>query len=142
MKTQDPVQSYKEIQIKTATPAKLIVMLYDGSIKFINQAMEALAQKHRGFEKASNYIIKTQDIINELMVSLDFEKGGQIAKNLFSLYIYLNRRLIEANIQKDSQILEEVKKMLTELRGAWAEAAQKVQSDTIPLKTGTINIAG
>lgn len=142
MKTQDPVQSYKEIQIKTATPAKLIVMLYDGSIRFINQAIEAIGQKHRGFEKASNYIIKAQDIINELMVSLDFEKGGQIAKNLFSLYIYLNRRLIEANIQKDPQILEEVKKMLMELRGAWAEAAQKVQGDTVPLKTGTINIAG
>ena len=69
----------------------------------------------------SSYIIKAQDIVTELMVSLDFDKGGQIAKNLFGLYLYMNRRLIEANIQKDTGILDEVKKLLTELRAAWID---------------------
>lgn len=142
MKTQDPVHSYKEIQIKTATPGKLVIMLYEGGIKFLNLAIELMGKKHTGYEKASNYIIKVQDIITELMVSLDFEKGGQIAKNLFSLYLYMNRRLIDANIQKNTAMLEEVKKMLSDLRGAWVEASQKVQTDATQVKTGTINIAG
>ena len=138
----DPADSYKETQIKTATPGKLIVMLYEGAIKFINLAQEGMNKKHTGYEKVSNYIIKTQDIVTELMVSLDFEKGGQIAKNLFGLYLYMNRRLIEANIQKDSNILGEVKELLSELRSAWLTATQKTQVENTQAKTGTINIAG
>jgi len=117
-------------------------MLYDGAVKFLNLALECMGKKHAGYEKGSNYIIKVQDIVTELMVSLDFEKGDAIAKSLFSLYLYMNRRLIEANIQKDTAIIEEVKKILTELRGAWVEASQKVQSDGAQVKTGSINIAG
>jgi flagellar protein FliS len=142
LKTADPLQSYKEIQIKTATPGKLVVMLYDGAIKFLNQALELMAKKHTTYDKVSNDIIKVQDIITELMVSLDFEKGGQIAKNLFSLYLYMNRRLIEANIQKDSGILGEIKKLLSELRGAWVEASQKTQTEGTHSRSSNINIAG
>ena len=142
MKTMDPVGSYKETQIKTATPGKLIVMLYDGAVKFINLALEHMNKKHTGYDKVSNYIIKAQDIVTELMVSLDFEKGGQIAKNLFGLYLYMNRRLIEANIQKEPGILNEVKTLLTELRSAWQTASQKVQPEHTQSKTGSINIAG
>lgn len=142
MKSMDPADSYKETQIKTATPGKLIVMLYDGAIKFINLALSHLDKKHTGFEKASNYIIKAQDIVTELMVSLDFDKGGQIAKNLFGLYLYMNRRLIEANIQKDIAILNEVKNLLSQLRSAWQTAAQKVQPEGLNARTGSVNIAG
>jgi flagellar secretion chaperone FliS len=142
LKTMDPADSYKETQIKTATPGKLIVMLYDGAVKFINLALDQITKKYAGYDKVSGYIIKTQDIVTELMVSLDFEKGGQIAKNLFGLYLYMNRRLIEANIQKDPGILTEVKKLLTELRAAWLTASQKTQAESLPSKTGTINIAG
>lgn len=117
-------------------------MLYEGGIKFLNMAIEGMKEKHTGFEKASNYIIKVQDIITELMVSLDFEKGGQIAKNLFSLYLYMNRKLIEANIQKDTDMIEEIKRMMNELRGAWVEASQKTQAEAPKAKAGTINIAG
>jgi flagellar protein FliS len=138
----DAIDSYKETQIKTATPGKLVVMLYEGAVKFINLALELMAKKHAGFEKVSNFIIKAQDIVTELMVSLDFEKGGQIAKNLFGLYLYMNRRLIEANIQKDSVILTEIKKLLTELRAAWIQASQKAQNEGSQTAGGSINIAG
>jgi flagellar protein FliS len=138
----DPADSYKETQIKTATPGKLVVMLYEGAIKFINLALGSIDKKHTGFEKASNYIIKAQDIVTELMVSLDFEKGGQIAKNLFGLYLYMNRRLIESNIQKDTAILNEVKGLLSDLRTAWLTAAQKVQPEGLQTQSGSINIAG
>ncbi len=142
MKTMDPADSYKETQIKTATPGRLIIMLYEGAVKFINLALEGMGKKHTGYEKVSNYVIKTQDIVTELMVSLDFEKGGQIAKNLFGLYLYMNRRLIEANIQKDPGILNEVKNLLTELRSAWLTASQKTQPEGLHAQAGTINIAG
>jgi flagellar protein FliS len=142
LKTTDAVDSYKETQIKTATPGKLVVMLYEGAVKFINLALEHLAQKHAAYDKVSNYIIKAQDIVTELMVSLDFDKGGQIAKNLFGLYLYMNRRLIEANIQKDAGILGEIKKLLTELRAAWIQAFQKTQNEGAKAAAGSINIAG
>jgi flagellar secretion chaperone FliS len=142
LKQMDAIDSYKETQIKTATPGKLVIMLYEGAVKFINQALELMAKKHTGYEKVSNYIIKAQDIVTELMVSLDFEKGGQIAKNLFGLYLYMNRRLIEANIQKDTGILNEIKKLLTELRAAWIQASQKAQNEGTQAAAGSINIAG
>ena len=142
MKNTDAVDSYKETQIKTATPGKLVIMLYEGAVKFINLALERMNDKHTGYEKVSSYIIKAQDIVTELMVSLDFDKGGQIAKNLFGLYLYMNRRLIEANIQKDAGILAEIKKLLTELRTAWIQASQKTQNDGVRAAAGSINIAG
>jgi flagellar protein FliS len=141
LKQNDAIDSYKETQIKTATPGKLVVMLYEGAVKFINLALDLLAKKHGAFDKVSNYIIKAQDIVTELMVSLDFDKGGQISKNLFGLYLYMNRRLIEANIQKDSAILAEIKNLLTELRTAWIQASQKSQVEG-KQAAGSINIAG
>jgi flagellar protein FliS len=138
----DPIHSYRETQIKTATPAKLILMLYDGAIKYINLAVEKLDNKHKAYDEVSNHIIRAQDIVTELMVSINFEKGGEIAKNLFSLYMYMNRRLLEANIKKNSAVLEEIKKLLVELRSAWAEIANKVGTEQDHSNTSNINIAG
>jgi flagellar protein FliS len=138
----DPIHSYRETQIKTATPGKLIVMLYDGAIKNINLALEKIEKKHQAYEQVSNFIIRAQDIITELMVSINFEKGGEIAKNLFSLYMYMNRKLLDANIKKDQKALEEVKKHLVELRSAWAEIANKAGTEQNQNNTSSINIAG
>jgi flagellar protein FliS len=138
----DPIHSYRETQIKTATPAKLILMLYDGAIKYINLAVEKLNNKYKAYDEVSNHIIRAQDIVTELMVSINFEKGGEIAKNLFSLYMYMNRRLLEANIKKNSAVLEEIKKLLMELRSAWAEIANKVGTEQDHSNTSNINIAG
>ncbi len=142
MNSNNPLQAYKETQIKTANQGKLIVMLYDGAIRNINQAIELLGEKKRKLDKISNSIIKAQDIITELIVSLDFEKGGEIAKNLFSLYIFMNRQLLEANIQKSVKPLQDVKHLLMELREAWAEVAKKVGSKTGSAGGSGVNIAG
>jgi len=137
----NPLRSYKETQIKTATPGKLILMLYDGAIRHLNQALEDLSKEHR-YDSISNSLIRTQDIIAELMISLDFDRGGEIAKNLFSLYVFMNRRLLDGNISKDKAPLEEVKTLLTELRGAWAEVADKAGVSTGTIQGGGVNIAG
>ncbi len=138
----NPLQAYKETQIKTANQGKLIVMLYDGAIKNINLAIELLGEKKRKLDKISNSIIKAQDIITELIVSLDFEKGGEIAKNLFSIYVFMNRQLLEANIQKSVKPLQDVKHLLMELREAWVEVAKKVGSKTGGTGSSGVNIAG
>jgi flagellar protein FliS len=138
----NPLRSYKETQIKTATPGKLILMMYDGAIKNLNQALQDMDDEHRRYDSISNSLIRAQDIIAELMISLDFDRGGEIAKNLFGLYVFMNRRLLDGNIQKDKGPLEEVKTLLMELRGAWAEVADKAGVHTGSSQSRGVNIAG
>ena len=138
----NPLRSYKETQIKTATPGKLILMMYDGAIRHLNQALQDMDDEHRRYDSISNSLIKAQDIIAELMISLDFERGGEIAKNLFGLYVFMNRRLLDGNIKKDKTPLEEVKTLLIELRGAWAEVADKAGVSAGPTQNRGVNIAG
>jgi flagellar secretion chaperone FliS len=137
------LRAYKEIQIKTATPGRLIVMLYDGAIKSLNIAIEHMEKKDTKLDIVSNNIIKAQDIISELMVSLDFEKGGEIAKTLFALYMFMNRELLNGNVKKEMTPLVNVRKFLMDLREAWNEIADKnVAGENMTQRTGTINIAG
>jgi flagellar protein FliS len=138
----NPVQTYKEIQIKTANQIKLIVMLYDGAIRHINLAIECFAERHRKYDRINTHVVAAQDIISELMASLDFTKGGSLAKNLFSIYSYLNRRLLEGNLQKDEDPIREVKKLLAELREAWVEISTRKDLEQKTGPTGGVNIAG
>jgi len=146
LNTTNPVKSYKETQIKTATPGKLILMLYDGAIRQLNQAVEDLEVQDRRYDRISNSLIKAQDIITELMISLDFDRGGEIARNLFALYVFMNGRLLDANIRKDPAPLQDVKRMLTELREAWAAVAAKAGGGPAAMmraaQSGGVNIAG
>ncbi|OHD56275.1 MAG: flagellar export chaperone FliS [Spirochaetes bacterium GWF1_51_8] len=109
-------KNYREVEIETASGLKLVVMLYSGAIKFLNTASDALAQ--RRLDIVNNNIIKAQDIVSELITSLNFE-AGEIAHNLYSLYIYMNRRLLEANLQKNKDIIDEVVRLLNTLKEAW-----------------------
>jgi flagellar protein FliS len=138
----DPVRSYKETQIKTATPGKLVVMLYDGALKYIGLAIEALAAKHQRYDRVSEYLVRAQDIVTELMASLDFDQGRDIARSLFNLYMWMNRQILEGNITKSSVPLEQVKKLLMELRVVWAEVADKPGLESVPRAAGGVNIAG
>ena len=138
MPVDKPYNQYKKTQITTANQGKLIVMLYDGALRFVNRAIELIPSK--SIEDIHINIVRAQDIIGELITSLNMD-AGEIAHRLFSIYMYINRRLTAANIHKDEKPLLEVKKYLTELREAWEEAAKKVQPDTIEAEKGGINIA-
>jgi len=142
LNTMNPLRSYRETQIKTATPGKLVLMLYDGAIRHLNQALQDMREENRRYDSISNSLIKAQDIITELMISLDFDRGGEIAKNLFGLYVFMNRRLLDGNIRKDSAPVEEVKTLLSELRGAWAEVADKAGVSVESNRSSGVNIAG
>jgi flagellar secretion chaperone FliS len=136
------MNAYKEIQIKTANQIRLIVMLYDGAIRHINLASDAFVEGHRRYDAINNHIIAAQDILSELMASLDFEKGGLLAKNLFSLYSFMTRRLLEGNLKKDPAPLAEVKKLLGDLREAWDEISTRKGLEEKTSPTTGVNIAG
>ncbi len=109
---------YKENSVYTATPEELTLMLYNGLVKFIMLAQSAIDDKN--LERANNSIIRAQDIVREFQVTLDMKY--EVSKHLDSIYDYMHRRLIQANIKKDKDILEEVLGMAKELRDTWTQA--------------------
>jgi len=123
MALSNPYNQYKQTQISTATQGRLIVMLYEGAIKFLKIAKENMTPKK--YEIANTHIQKAQDIISELMTSLNMDQGGEIAKNLLSLYIYFKKRLLEANMKKDPDIIDEVIQLMAQLCDSWEKLAAK-----------------
>ena len=109
---------YKENSIYTASPEELTLMLYNGLVKFIMQARQAVEEN--SIEKANNSIQRAQDIIMEFQSTLDTKY--EISKELALLYDYMHRRLVEANIKKNRDILEEILDFARELRDTWAQA--------------------
>ncbi|MFD4816401.1 flagellar export chaperone FliS [Peribacillus butanolivorans] len=120
MAINNPYQSYQQSSVNTASPGELTLMLYNGCLKFITLGKKAIAEKN--FQEKNTNLIKAQKIIQELMVTLKIDLA--ISKELMSLYDYLNRRLIEANIKSDLDILEEVEGFVIEFRDTWKEAIQ------------------
>lgn len=112
------VYQYQQNSIMTATPEELTLMLYNGCIKGIRLAKIGLEDKD--YEKANLYMCKAQAIIRELRATLDMKYD--ISKNLYELYTYFLDRLIEANVKKESAILDEVEQFVSDLRDTWAEA--------------------
>lgn len=114
---------YIERTVETATPAKLVEMLYTGAIDFLTQAKNAIDSNNVSL--ANDKLVRVQDIIMELNISLDMEKGGEISKNLRGLYNYMYKRLLDANMKKDIKIIDEITGYIKELRDTWIEAMKK-----------------
>jgi len=139
--------AYRETGVRTASKGRLIVMLYDGAIKHITAALERIngagAVDTRELDKFNAACLKAQEIITELMVSLDMEKGGEIAGNLMSLYIFFNQELLQANIKRDRAKLAAVLRMMSTLRESWAIAASTAQAaEASAAQGGSIDING
>jgi len=117
------IRSYRKTNVVTADPGRLVIMCYEGAIDQLKIAMRE--QTEEQFERKTAAIVKSQDIINELLCSLDFEKGGAIAGNLESLYNYMIRRILQADVRRDTDGIEEVIGMLEELKAAWESAFEK-----------------
>lgn len=113
----NPYANYANTKIQTATPAQLTLMLYDGAIKFCNLAIAAV--ENADIEKAHVNIRKVENIIEEFRATLNFKYP--VAQEFEKVYEYLARRLVEANIKKDKEILEEVNGHLHVMRDAWVE---------------------
>ncbi len=109
--------AYATNKILTATPAELTLMLYEGAIKFCNIAVKAIEDKD--IEKAHTNIVKAEKIIQEFQATLNYKYA--VAEDFNNVYKYLNDRLLEANMKKDKEILEEVLKHLRTMRDTWKE---------------------
>jgi flagellar secretion chaperone FliS len=120
MAMNNPYQSYQQNAVNTASPGELTLMLYNGCLKFIRLAKSAILEKN--IEVKNTNLLKAQKIIQELMVTLNLDQP--ISKDLLSLYDYINRRLIEANIKNDVSILDEVEEFITDFRDTWRQVIQ------------------
>jgi flagellar protein FliS len=110
--------------VSTASPGELLLMLFDGAIRFARQAQEHLRQGD--LEAANSKLIRVQDIVSELNLSLDLSVG-EIAVNLQQLYTYIYDRLVQANIRKDPEIVEEALVLLMELRDTWEQVVAQTR---------------
>lgn len=125
-----PAQAYKSAAVNTATPSSLLLMLYDGAIKFMRIADKAFEYEDplEFNQNIHNNLIKAQNIVRELrgaLISNGESKDGDLVNNLIALYDYFDRRLQEANFKKNREIVNEIINRMTELRAAWAEAYNK-----------------
>ena len=111
------ITAYQDNTVTTQSKGRLIVMLYDGAIKFMKLAIKELEEKN--YDAKGRYINKAIDIINELNMVLDMDTGGEIASNLRKLYLFMNNRLSQANIKCDPQMIRDVIKLMEELNQSW-----------------------
>ncbi|MGM0445233.1 MAG: flagellar export chaperone FliS [Bacillota bacterium] len=130
-------RQYKKVQVKTANNKKLLIMLYQGCIKFLRIAKKSIQEED--MENANEYLKKSQAIIDELRYTLDMEKGGEIAENLYQLYSFMYSELISANINKEIEPIENVESLMMELLETWNEVINNPNQGNEQQK---INISG
>ena len=125
-------KNYKQMQITTASPTQILIMLYEGAIQNVKKAILAIEQKN--LADKGKYIGKAHDIINELTVSLNHEVAGQIAKDLERLYNFMVTQLMKANIENDKEALLPVQKNLETLLEGWKGAVNQFQKEATASK--------
>jgi flagellar secretion chaperone FliS len=114
-------QAYSRTQVQSQSPLELVVMLYDGAIRFLNMAAEGMRQKDLQAKRQG--MSNAMAIIGELQNTLNMQEGGEVAESLDRLYSYIISRLLDANLKRDPAPLEEAIRLLRPLRDAWAEIA-------------------
>lgn len=112
--------AYKTNSVNFASKDQLLLMLVDGAVKFAKIGRQAILDKD--IKKAHNNLVKTQDIFYELMATLDVQQAGEWGQQLMSIYDFIVRRLGEANIKKDTAIIDEIILLIEEVRNTWYEA--------------------
>jgi flagellar protein FliS len=127
----DTAKKYLATQIHTASKQQLILLVYDGAIRFCEKAVQALRENK--IEEGHDALVRAQGIVVELMCALDQAVAPEFGKRLFALYNFWHLRLIEANLDHDPVRVEEVLSMMRPLRAAWAEAASKIRQNGHPL---------
>lgn len=117
MGLKSPYKTYQNQSVTTASPGELTLMLYNGCLKFISMAKSAMRD---GDHESKNFnLVKAQDIIRELMVTLDTKT--EVSQNMMAMYDYIHNRLIQANVKNEVSILEEAEEYVVEFRDTWKE---------------------
>ena len=129
----NPYKQYQRTQVVTASREKILLMLYEGAIRFTKQARIAMNEKK--VADKGKAISKATAIISELMATLDFKIGGQLAQDLENLYIFMIDKLIEANVHNKVECLDDVEKLLNTLYTAWKDVVENPRADGVPSPT-------
>jgi flagellar secretion chaperone FliS len=116
---------YRGVQVSTSSPADLVVMLYDGVLRFVGEADAAFAAKERA--RAGERIGRAMAVVDELTATVDPEHAPELAENLIALYGFVKRRLFDANLKQDRQALADVTTTLAPMREAWATVAKNAK---------------
>ncbi|WP_416293765.1 flagellar export chaperone FliS [Paenibacillus illinoisensis] len=122
-----PYDQYRQSSVQTSSPGQLLIMLYDGAIRFVRTAIDGMGSKD--YQKVTLNLGKAQTIVSELSVTLD--RSADIAKNLNALYEYINFLLIDANTKKSAEPAEEALGYLKELKETWVQANKMVSSSEL-----------
>jgi len=126
----NPYSQYQKTQVTTASKERVLLMLYEGAIRFTKQAIAAMKQKK--IAEKSKYISKATAILSELMATLDFKAGGQLAVDLENLYVFMIDKLIDGNIKNDPESLQVVEQLLMTLYEAWKDVIENPRPDGVP----------
>ena len=146
MSFQNAYSAYQKTNVNTASQGRLVVLLYEGAIKQLTTALTFIDEEGKikpgDIEKFGICIQKAQAIITELEVSLDMEKGGDIAKNFMSLYVFFNEELVHASISRDTEKINSVLRMLKELAESWKIIANSTANAPAAKVENALNILG
>jgi flagellar secretion chaperone FliS len=115
-------QAYYKTNVETSDQLKLIIMMYDGMIRFLKKAVINI--ENNDIEAAHNYLVRSKNILQELLKTLRVENAGEVGKNLKELYLYCFKRIVEANLTKDPEIVKEVIKLIDNLRQGWIQVQE------------------
>jgi len=126
----NPYSQYQKTQVTTASREKILLMLYEGAIRFTKQARAAMEQKK--IADKGKFISKATAILSELMATLDFKAGGELAVDLENLYVFMIDKLIEGNINNDTKCLDNVEELLMTLYSAWKDVIENPRDDGVP----------
>lgn len=146
MSYQNVYTAYQKTNISTASQGRLVVLLYEGAVKHLTAAINLIEDdskiKPSNIEQFGIHIQKTQAIVTELQVSLDMAKGGNIARNLMSLYVYFNEELMTASISHDKKKLQVILKMITDLTESWRMVSNSTANAPAATISNAVNIEG
>lgn len=146
MAIQNAYSAYQKTNINTASQGRLVVLLYEGAIKHLKTALTFIeadgSMKPSNIEDFGSHLQKAEAIITELQVSLDMEKGGDVAKNLMSLYVFFNEELIAANISHDQNKINFVLTKMNELADSWRQISNSTANAPAAKISGALNIEG
>ncbi|MGN0018699.1 MAG: flagellar export chaperone FliS [Candidatus Gastranaerophilaceae bacterium] len=133
------LKQYQKNEVETASPEKILILLYDGAIQFLNKAKIAMEQKN--IPEIHNNIMGCENIISEFIETIDLENGGEFAVRLKALYQYFYNTLVQANLKKDESKIDEVLRHLIDLRATWKQAIAIANSQKNAVGSGSVSSA-
>ena len=125
-----PYSTYEVTSIETASQSRLIVMLYDGAIRFMNKGAECI--DNEDIENAHRHLTRSTDIVSELLSGLRLEQGGDLGRNLQRLYVFVFEQIVEANLRKDAAQARRMVGIMGTLREGWVEVMNQTTAGKRP----------